>query len=53
VPFFVVDGHLALSGAQPPELLAKVLQRAWDETHPTIERVDGAAEACGPDGCAL
>jgi predicted DsbA family dithiol-disulfide isomerase len=54
VPFFLVDGRLALSGAQPPELLGKVLQRAWDESHPTIERVDGAADGeCGPDGCAL
>lgn len=48
VPFFLVDERLALSGAQPPELLAKVLQRAWDESHPQIERVDGAADgACG------
>jgi len=57
VPFFLVDGRLALSGAQPPELLGKVLQRAWDEAHPVIEHVeglaDGAADACGPDGCAL
>lgn len=57
VPFFLVDGRLALSGAQPPELLGKVLQRAWDESHPEIERVeglaDGVADACGPDGCDL
>ncbi len=56
VPFFLVDGRLALSGAQPPELLGKVLQRAWDESHPEIERIEGIAsgdEACGPDGCAI
>ena len=28
VPFFVFDGRLALSGAQPPEVLLDVLQRA-------------------------
>lgn len=54
VPFFLVDGRLALSGAQPPELLGKVLQRAWDESHPEIERVEGLADGeCGPEGCAL
>jgi len=29
VPFFVVDRALAASGAQPPELLRKLLDRAW------------------------
>ena len=31
VPFFVVDGRYGISGAQQPELFAKVLTRAWDE----------------------
>ncbi|CAN5214374.1 hypothetical protein BH20ACT3_BH20ACT3_17690 [soil metagenome] len=29
VPFFVIDGELTLAGAQPPELLRKVLDRRW------------------------
>jgi predicted DsbA family dithiol-disulfide isomerase len=29
VPFFVADGRLAVSGAQPPEVLLEVLQEAW------------------------
>ena len=29
VPFFVVDRAIAASGAQPPELLCKLLDRAW------------------------
>jgi predicted DsbA family dithiol-disulfide isomerase len=50
VPFFVVDGRLALSGAQPPELLGKVLQRAWDESHPVLEQIEGLADGeCGLD----
>jgi len=55
VPFFVADGRLGLSGAQPPETLLKVLERAWAERTPAIETVDGAAgaDACGPDGCAI
>ncbi|MGD9797689.1 MAG: DsbA family oxidoreductase [Acidimicrobiia bacterium] len=34
VPFFVADGHLAASGAQPPEVLGQLLRRAWDDAHP-------------------
>ena len=52
VPFFVADGRLGLSGAQPPETLLKVLERAWSERTPAIEAVEGA-DACGPDGCAI
>jgi predicted DsbA family dithiol-disulfide isomerase len=29
VPFFLVDRTVALSGAQPPDLLLRVLDRAW------------------------
>lgn len=29
VPFFVADGRLAVSGAQPAEVLLEVLQEAW------------------------
>lgn len=51
VPFFVVDGRLGLSGAQPPETLLKVVQRAWDDRAPVVEVVSGDGDACGPDGC--
>ena len=54
VPFFVVDEKYGVSGAQPTELFAQLLDRAWSESHPTIELVGGAdADACGPDGCAV
>lgn len=56
VPFFVVDGRLGLPGAQPPEVLGKVLSRAWADRAPAADEpaagdhaVDGGA--CGPDGC--
>ena len=55
VPFFVIDQKYGVSGAQPAEVLTQVLERAWSETHPTIEVLassDGA-EVCGPDGCAI
>jgi predicted DsbA family dithiol-disulfide isomerase len=55
VPFFVIDGKYGVSGAQPTEVFTQVLERAWGESHPTLE-VIGTADAdaaCGPDGCAI
>lgn len=49
VPFFVVDRALGAAGAQPPELLAGLLQQGWD-ARPAIPVV-ATGEACGPDGC--
>ena len=50
VPFFVVDRSIGASGAQPPELLHRMLEQAWEAARPPIAVVaDG--EACGPDGC--
>lgn len=49
VPFFVVDRTVAAAGAQPPELLREMLQRAW-EARPAIPVVATGA-TCGPDGC--
>ena len=60
VPFFVVDRKYGVPGAQPPEELLQVLERAWAESRPTLTMVgpagDGdpdSAGACGPDGCAI
>ncbi len=52
VPFFVVDDLYGVSGAQPVEMLTQVLERAWSESHPSIEIV-ASGETCGPDGCAI
>lgn len=49
VPFFVVDREIGVSGAQPPELLGKMLDRAWEARAP-LEVIAGG-EACGPGGC--
>ena len=51
VPFFVLGGKLAVSGAQPAELLLRALTQAWKdaETRPAVF-AEGAV--CGPDGCA-
>lgn len=53
VPFFVVDGRLGVSGAQPAEILVQVLERARAERAPTIETVAGGDDACGPAGCEI
>ena len=55
VPFFVIDGRFAVSGAQPAALFAQALEQAWSAAHPVLQPVGGAtdADACGPDGCAL
>ena len=52
VPFYVVDRKYGISGAQPTEVFAQVLERAWEESHPKLDLV-GGADACGPDGCAV
>ena len=50
VPFFVIDEKYGVSGAQPAEVFAQVLERAWADAHPKLEMVDAAGEECGPDG---
>jgi predicted DsbA family dithiol-disulfide isomerase len=49
VPFFVIGGRYALSGAQPAELIGRALRQAWSELAAPVELAEGAA--CGPDGC--
>ncbi|MGC3000526.1 DsbA family oxidoreductase [Streptomyces sp. G35A] len=52
VPFFVLDRKYGVSGAQPAEVFAQALDQAWGERAP-LTLIDGDAEACGPDGCAV
>ena len=55
VPFFVVDRRYGVSGAQPAETFAQVLEKAWADAHPVLATVVGETddgEVCGPDGCA-
>ena len=50
VPFFVLEGQYAVSGAQPTEVMSQVLQQVWEATRPTPVTVP-AGEVCGVDGC--
>ena len=50
VPFFVLGGKYALSGAQPAEVFGRALEQAWSEVSAKPEPfAEGAA--CGPEGC--
>lgn len=49
VPFFVIDESLAFGGAQPPDVIQKVFERAVEARKPTLVVEEG--EACGIDGC--
>nr|WP_233149896.1 DsbA family oxidoreductase [Kineosporia sp. A_224] len=57
VPFFVLDRKYGVSGAQPAEVFADVLAKAWAD-HAPVTILAGAVgtagaqgEVCGPDGC--
>ena len=50
VPFFVFAGKLAVSGAQPAELLLRALAQSWKELDARPEVLAEGA-VCGPDGC--
>ena len=52
VPFFVIEQKYGVSGAQPAETLRQVLDRAWQDMHPSLQMV-GGGDACGPDGCEV
>jgi predicted DsbA family dithiol-disulfide isomerase len=52
VPFYVIDQKYGVSGAQPTEVFTQVLDKAWSDSHPTIE-VLATGDECGPDGCAI
>ncbi|MDP4098678.1 DsbA family oxidoreductase [Paenibacillus sp. P96] len=56
VPFFVLDGKFAISGAQPDEVFADALQRAWNErsTFTLVESADKPEGAvCTEEGCEI
>ncbi|NGZ76313.1 DsbA family oxidoreductase [Saccharibacillus alkalitolerans] len=55
VPFFVLDGKFAVSGAQPDEVFDQALQRAWGERSPlTVLGADTSdADGCADGSCAV
>lgn len=51
VPTFVLDGRLAVQGAQSPEVFRQAFAQVGRV--PIAQFDTGAADACGPDGCAV
>lgn len=49
VPFFVFNNKYAISGAQPTDTFAEVLNKVWDEEKPVVD-VSASAEFCSPEG---
>jgi predicted DsbA family dithiol-disulfide isomerase len=49
VPFFVMAGHIGVSGAQPADVLLGALQKAWTEHARPGIFAEGSL--CGPNGC--
>ena len=52
VPFFLFNRRFGVSGAQPPETLLHVLERAWSEASP-VEIIGDTDAACEDDACEL
>lgn len=50
VPFFVLDGKYAVSGAQPSDLFEEALTQTYNEKNPAPGSQDGAS--CSVDGCS-
>jgi predicted DsbA family dithiol-disulfide isomerase len=51
VPFFVVNRAYGAHGAQPPEVLLRLLEQAWAASHPLA--TVPAAQSCDGGSCAV
>lgn len=51
VPYFVFADKYAVSGAQPAEVFAEVLQTVWREANPLVAVGSADGAVCGPEGC--
>ncbi|MDQ0594196.1 putative DsbA family dithiol-disulfide isomerase [Chryseobacterium ginsenosidimutans] len=52
VPFFILNGKYAVSGAQPVELFQNALQQTYDETVTPKNLTDNGA-SCDTNGCEI
>jgi len=55
VPFFVLNRKYGVSGAQPVEYFAQVLDKLWEEEKPKFESIDGADKGavCNDETCEI
>jgi len=53
VPFFVIDRHFGISGAQNPDSILEVLDHAWADTHSGLVISADESMACDEESCSL
>jgi predicted DsbA family dithiol-disulfide isomerase len=53
VPFFVIDRHFGISGAQDSDSILQVLDQAWGDTHPGLVVSADPATKCDEESCSL
>ncbi|MCS3528960.1 DsbA family oxidoreductase [Chryseobacterium sp. JUb7] len=53
VPFFILNGKYAVSGAQPAELFENALQQTYNETVSPLKDLSNGENACDADGCSI
>ncbi|MCE3074463.1 DsbA family oxidoreductase [Chryseobacterium gwangjuense] len=53
VPFFILNGKYAVSGAQPVELFSNALQQTYDETVTPLKNLSDNGASCDADGCEI
>jgi predicted DsbA family dithiol-disulfide isomerase len=53
VPFFVLNGKYAVSGAQPAEVFADALQQTYKETVSPFKDLSQGGASCDTDGCSI
>ena len=51
VPFFVIDGRYGIAGAQPAEMIAVALERAWSEASPLTLIGEATVDDCADGSC--
>jgi predicted DsbA family dithiol-disulfide isomerase len=53
VPFFVLNGKYAVSGAQPVELFVNALQQTYNENVSPLKNLSNDENSCDTDGCSI
>ncbi len=53
VPFFVLNGKYAVSGAQSVELFENALQQTYNETITPLKNLSDNGASCDADGCEI
>ena len=51
VPFFVADRRVGVAGAQPVEVMLRMLEQAWQSVHPVDIVASADAETCTDGAC--